>query len=219
MSSFAAGVAFIYEGQTEKAFYSSIIEHYLHKHYGYSIEKQEETDPEDFRYTISNKERSIVLKEHIAGHGVAQASHIPANWFRNNCYRRYGEIAWTVFLCYDTESHTYDITQFYEGDWAELRKSIEENDNTILIDLASSADIEDTMLLDFEGVCRFLGIAHGVLPSGRKGKVKMKRLFRSVSQTYHEGERAKPLIASLDKSVIIGKSAIPFYHIEQVCFK
>jgi len=76
------------------------------------------------------------------------------------------KINWVVFLCYDTDSHNRDISQFYEGDWSELRKSIENNSRTSIFDLAASADIEDIMLLDIDGVCSFLEILLCPIPFG-----------------------------------------------------
>jgi hypothetical protein len=73
------------------------------------------------------------------------------------------------------------------------------------------------MLLDSEGVFRFLGIEPIPIPGGSKGKIKMKKIFRTKGPgyAYHEGERAKPLIEALDLNKIISLSPIPFLEIEQ----
>ena len=164
---------------------------------------------------MSNGTKSIVVKFHVAGGIITSDTLRAANWFKNACHNSYNKISWTVFLCYDTESHNYDVTQFHEGDWEALRKDIANNKDTLIIDLAASADIEDIMLLDVDGVCRFLEIPTCEIPSGKKGKSKMKRLFIQSGKTYHEGERAKSLIDALDKNVIINKSTIPFSKIEK----
>ena len=44
--------------------------------------------------------------------------------------------------------------------------------------------------------------------SGRKGKAKMKALYRSCGNTYHEGERAGEMIDSLDFQRIVEKSPL-----------
>jgi hypothetical protein len=212
------GIAFIFEGQTESVFYYSILEHYLSKHNEYKIFKEQVGDLIEYQFVLSNGIESVVIKTYTVGTIIAhtQASAI---WFRSNCHQRYKQIEWTVFLCYDTDSHNRDVSQFQEGDWKELKKTLKRNARTSIIDLAASADIEDIMLIDLDGVCGFLGIPKCSLPSGRKGKSKMKRLFRINGSCYHEGERAKSLIDYLNKDVIIKESTIPFKKIEEVCFK
>lgn len=74
--------------------------------------------------------------------------------------------------------------------------------------MAASADIEDIMLCDLEGVCRYLSIPVPENVSGRKGKAKMKMLHRSCGATYHEAEKALPLIESLDFSKIMEKQLV-----------
>lgn len=67
-------------------------------------------------------------------------------------------------------------------------------------DIAAAADIEDIILSDIDGVSSFLGSSSTMeLPTGSKGKAKLKKLFRQVGKTYHEGKRARALIDSLDK--------------------
>jgi len=159
----------------------------------------------------------VLVKTYTVGTIIAH-TQAPANWFKNSCKLQHKHIDWTVFLCYDTDSHNNDISQFYEGDWKELRKSLYKNRRTSIIDLAASADIEDIMLLDIEGVCSFLGIIQCPIPPGRKGKSKMKKIFRDNGSCYHEGEKAKLLIEHLNKDTIISKSSIPFSIIDDICF-
>ena len=54
------------------------------------------------------------------------------------------------------------------------------------------------------------------VPSGGKGKSKMKALHRMVSvrNAYHEGSKAGPLIKSLDMGLIASRSSIPFEAID-----
>ena len=54
----------------------------------------------------------------------------------------------------------------------------------------------------------FLGIAMPVKLVGRKGKAKMKALYRSAGRAYHEGERAKDMISKLDFSKITQSAPI-----------
>ena len=125
-----------------------------------------------------------------------------------------------MILCYDTDDYKEDFSKFHEGDWEILRKTLSKKKTTRILDMAANADIEDTMLLDSDSVFKFLEMEPCPIPSGSKGKRKMKKLFRLKGQgiAYHEGVRADPLIRALDFDVIIGKSRLPFDELEEICF-
>jgi len=218
VSNFGRGIAFIFEGQTEEEFYFSMLRYFVTKNHGYELYKESDTETNEYRYIITSDSNSVIVKTYTVG-TILSSVRTSANWFKNNCYKQYKKINWTVFLCYDTESYSYDISQFNSDDWKDFRKTIADNRRTTIVDMASVADIEDTMLLDMDGVCKYLGIPDCAIPGGSKGKIKMKKLFRDNGQTYHEGERARYLIDSLDKGAIISKSPIPFLRIEEACFK
>ena len=218
MNEFVRGIAFICEGQTERVFYYSMLEHYLSKHDDYKIIKELDKTTNEFQYILENDTQAILVKMFTVGTIIAH-TQAPANWFKGSCKLQYKKMDWVVFLCYDTDTHNRDVSQFQEGDWKELKKTIMKNRRTSIIDLAAAADIEDVMLLDMDGVCSFLGIIYCPTPPGRKGKSIMKKIFRDNNSCYHEGERAKLLIDHLDKDAIISKSPIPFEEIEKVCFK
>jgi hypothetical protein len=113
-----------------------------------------------------------------------------------------------VFLCYDTDSAEYDISKFYRDDWKILRKDLAKAKAEEIIDLAASADIEDIILTDLAGVCAYLGIQIPEELFGRKGKAKMKALYRSCGNTYHEGDKAEAMIEELDFQKIIDCSPL-----------
>ena len=50
-------------------------------------------------------------------------------------------------------------------------------------------------------------------------KAKLKKLFRQVGKTYHEGKRARALIDSLDMQKIIDTSSAPLAVIESILFE
>lgn len=86
-----------------------------------------------------------------------------------------------------------------------------------IYDFASCADIEDLFLLDFGGVCKFLGLPSATkMPSGNKGKSKIKKLFRLAGSYYHPGERAEDLIKALDMRTVVQKSSLPFQKLENI---
>ena len=87
-------------------------------------------------------------------------------------------------------------------------------------DLVAAADIEDIMLVDIAGICRYLGcqvIPRESLP-GRKGAAKMKQLFRQNGQCYHKGSRAKALIDALDMQMTIDGGILDLDRVEDILF-
>lgn len=212
---FSRGCAFIFEGETEKVFYISFLE-YLCKKHSANLERVEELDSApNIEYNLKKADETILFKFHV----VNTVTQMPraGTWFNTQCHDKYkGKLEWNVFLCYDTDDYTEDVSKFQEGDWDVLRKSLKKAKD--VIDVAASADIEDIMLLDKEGICRYLGCDDFDEPRGRKGKVKMKNLFRDHQMVYHEGKRAKELIDSLDMEVLIEKNFVPLGIIEEILF-
>lgn len=215
---FSRGVAFILEGDTEKVFYLALLEHFCKKHSGWDLTKINDSKLGEVYYALMSEERNIVIKIFVVG-TISQLAH-SGTWFENRCHKAYPSLKWTVFLCYDTDDYMPNITKFYEGDWDELRKRLAKSKAHEVIDLAAQADIEDIMLLDCDGIFKFLGIAPCPIPPGSKGKRKMKRLFRLLGpgSAYHEGMRAKGLIDALDLDLIIKSAPLDFQKIEKACF-
>ena len=189
--SFSKGIAFIVEGDTEKEFYLSLLAFLCQKH------------------------SAILVKFNVVG-TITQIPH-SGKWFNTQCVDKYGnKHGWVVFLCYDTDDYKNDISKFYKGDWATLRTLLKKA--TAIIDIAAATDIEDIMLQDLAGICRYLGCG---IPSGihgRKGKVKIKNIFRDNGQTYHEGKRARKLIDTLNMQKIIDSEIVPLLTIEHIIF-
>lgn len=112
------------------------------------------------------------------------------------------------------------FTKFHQGGWQRPRNDIDEAAESVT-DLAASADIEDIMLCDLEDVLVFLNLpADAPLPSGRKGKVRMKRLFWmvAVNHPYHEAEKARPLKQALDMGKIAERAPLPLGRFESALF-
>lgn len=212
-SSFGKGVAFIVEGDTEKVFYLSLLDFLCRKH-GCTLERHIVKDDPDIEYLITCGTERVLVK--FTGFAEATTSQ-RANWFKSRCVNKYGKgHAWHVFLCYDTDNYLKDISRFYKGDWEVLRNKLRKAES--VTDVAASADIEDVMLQDLAGVCRYLKSSIPADLPGRKGKVKMKKLFRDNGVTYHEGERARELIETLDMQAIIDSGIVPLSCIEQTIF-
>ncbi|MBR1709965.1 MAG: hypothetical protein IJ719_14250 [Clostridia bacterium] len=208
------GIAFICEGDTEKQFYLSLLYYFTDKHNA-TIQKILNQQETDIVYELAKKDIKYIIKFKVAESvtGMPKTS----KWFDVDCVKKYGsKLSWTAFLCYDIDSYTRDITQFYEGDWKDLRDKLKHAQS--VIDLAAKADIEDIMLVDLEGVCAF--IDHPPIKRenllGRKGTAKMKMFFRDCGKSYHKGDRARPLIDSLDKQKIIDSKILDFEKVEDL---
>lgn len=214
-AAYSFGVAFIMEGATEKVFYSEFMRHLADRH-GAAIDKLE--NDEGIASVLLRQDGVSVLVKMDSVGTVTQVANSGV-WFERACAARYA-IPWIVFLCYDTDEYHSNVTKFQEGDWARLRSRIGSRSRRI-IDLAASADIEDIMLSDYRGVLSYLGLPEDTpLPTGGKGKIKMKKLFRMVAlnRPYHEGPRALPLIKSLDMEAIERAAPVPLDELEKVLF-
>lgn len=200
------GLAFIVEGATEKVFYLEYLSQLC-------AAKGLDTQEDRYAITSADGERVIMM---ASVNSVSQMTN-SATWFDRACVGENPEIAWTVFLCYDTDEYNSDITKFHEGDWTMLRESISPTAQKV-VDLAAEADIEDVMLCDAPGILSFLGLpAETEMPPDNKGKTKLKKLYRKAApnRAYHSGERAKSLISHLDMAKIRASAPIPLEEIDR----
>lgn len=214
ISTYDEGWAIICEGPTEKVFYLCLFE-FLCKKYDATIKKETVDNGLDIIYVLDLNRKKYIIKIHNAG----ALTNMPkaGKWFEEECAKKYlARTLWKVFLCYDTDAYKYEISPYHEGDWKALRDKI--GNVKEIIDFAAAADIEDVLLIDFEGVCRYIGtekVDYSIL-SGRKGSAKMKKLFRTYGKAYHKGERAEELIKSLDLQKIIDSNILPLKRIEEI---
>ena len=217
VEAYEIGIAFILEGDTEKVFYLSLL-NYLCGKYGAKLEKYTNCSDPDIVYNIKKCEKTVLIKFKV----VNTVSQMPSSskWFHTQCYNKYTELdGWTVFLCYDTDNYKDDVSKFYEGDWIVLRNELAKIAKNV-VDIAAAADIEDVLLEDIGGISTYLGSdTELTIPNGKKGKSKMKLLFRSMGNSYHSGERAKALIDKLDMQLLIDKDLVPLKEIEKVIFE
>ena len=202
---YKSGIAFIMEGTTEKVFYRALLK-WIAENNNCTFSGGEVIDKGDiyFEWINSGKEK-VLIKFNVVG-TVTQISH-SGKWFESKCSKAY-KIPWKVLLCYDTDNSENDISKFYQDDWKILRNDLKRAKAEEIIDLAASADIEDIMLCDVAGICSFLGIKVPEKLLGRKGKAKMKNLYRSCGSTYHEGDKAELMIESLNFRKIVDSSPL-----------
>lgn len=207
------GVAFICEGDTEKEFYLSLLAFFCDKHHKSIVKTVNEQEP-DIVYELRGSDDDILVIKFFIAESITGMPR-SSKWFEVECVKKYGSrIPWTAYLCYDTDAYTKDVTQFYEGDWKDLRNKLKRAVD--IVDLAAAADIEDILLVDIEGVCNF--IQHPIVDiadlPGRKGATKMKQLYRECGKSYHKGKRARMMIDSLDKQKIVDSDIVPLKKVE-----
>jgi len=196
---YVKGIAFIMEGATEKVFYRAFLQWLADKH-GCRFERIDSTDIGEILFEWTRGTEVALIKFNVVG-AVTQVVH-SVKWFRNTCSKKY-KIPWNVYLCYDTDSPGNDISKFFEDDWKLLRADLRKAKAKSVVDLAAQADIEDVMLCDLPGICRYLGVTPPERLIGRKGKAKMKALYRSCGRTYHAGEKSEDMVKKLDFEKII----------------
>ena len=215
--SFSRGYAFIVEGETEKVFYIELLK-YLAQKYHVTLERSYDADLHEYYFWFSIQDKFVIIKLNSVG----TITKIPNsyNWFCSQCIEPYSpDCIWRVFLCYDTDNYVPDISKFHKGDWAFLRSSLEKSGAVDLFDLDASADIEDVLLQDLDGVCRYLGCKKPDKLLGNSGKKKMISLYKKCGKIYHEGTKARELIKSLDMETIIKGDIIHLHHIEKEIFQ
>ena len=206
------GLAFIVEGATEKVFYLEYLSQ-ICKAKGFVLKKDLRSREDRYTITSTDGEKVIMIS---SVNSVSQMTN-SATWFDRACVCENPEVVWTVFLCYDTDEYSNDITKFHEGDWAMLRKSIAQSAQKV-VDIAAKADIEDIILCDLTSVLSFLRLPPETkVPPGNKGKTKLKKLFRMVASNmaYHSGERARDLISHLNMAEISALAPIPLKEIDK----
>ncbi len=201
---YTRGIAFIMEGTTEKVFYRTLLG-WIAKNNNCKFSRGESLDKGDIYFEWDNGAEKILIKCNVVG-TVTQVSH-SGKWFSAKCSKEH-KMPWKVMLCYDTDNAESDISKFYRGDWELLRNDLKRARAEEIIDLAASADIEDIMLYDAVGICDYLGIDTPEKLTGRKGKAKMKALYRSCGRTYHEGDKAEAMIEKLNFQKIVDSSPL-----------
>ena len=222
---FEQGFALIMEADTEYQFYQALFLHYGRKHPECSIECL--NDPVTFEphYIVHGSFGKRIVRLNAVG--TITQIHNSASWFSNRCLSGHPQAKnWTVFLCYDMDDYSSDVSKFYEGDWAQFRSQLSLLGVQTVIDLAASADIEDIFLLDLDGISRYMELSQPLtsadIPSGRKGAARLKRLFaaqrskQATRKAYHKGERSRALIDCLDLDRIITQNLLPLFQLEQI---
>lgn len=111
----------------------------------------------------------------------------------------------TVCCSYDTD--VFEVRNPLMVNWDALRKTISRMGIKDFIQLGIRSSIEDWILCDMEGICRYLKLKS--IPKslkGNDGNAKLNDLYGKVRRVYLKGYQTKELVAALDMAVIRNKN-------------
>ena len=111
----------------------------------------------------------------------------------------------TVCCTYDTD--VFEVRNPLMVDWCALRKALKRMGIEEFIQLGIKSSIEDWLLCDQEGICRFLKLKN--VPKtlkGNNGNEKLNDLFGRAKKVYQKGYQTKDLVTSLDMGVLRNKN-------------
>ena len=111
----------------------------------------------------------------------------------------------TVCCSYDTD--VFEVRNPLMVNWDALRKTVKRMGINDFIQLGIRSSIEDWILCDMEGICRYLKLKS--VPKslkGNDGNAKLNDLYGKVRKAYLKGYQTKELIAALDMAVIRNKN-------------
>ena len=111
----------------------------------------------------------------------------------------------TVCCSYDTD--VFEERNPLLVDWNALKKAVKRMGIEEFIQFGIKSSIEDWLLCDQEGICRFLRLKD--IPKSLKGKngnEKMNNLYARAKKVYQKGCQTKDLVAALDMRIIRDKN-------------
>lgn len=110
-----------------------------------------------------------------------------------------------VCCSYDTD--VFEVRNPLMINWDALRKTVNRMGIKDFIQLGIRSSIEDWILCDMEGICRYLKLKS--IPKslkGNDGNAKLNDLYGKVRRAYLKGFQTKELITALDMAVIRSKN-------------
>lgn len=120
----------------------------------------------------------------------------------------------TVCCSYDTD--VFEVRNPLMVNWDTLRKTVKRMGINDFIQLGIRSSIEDWILCDIEGICRYLKLKS--IPKslkGNDGNAKLNDLYGKVRKAYLKGYQTKELIAALDMAVIRNKNKDTLKNLEK----
>lgn len=178
-------VVLFVEGETDEVFFKALIDYYR---------------------TVSTSEMHPCKIYNLRG--VTRYSSKLLAKLKNDCLpdaKNKGYRIQTVCCSYDTD--VFEVRNPLMVDWSALRKAVKRMGIEEFIQLGIKSSIEDWLLCDQEGICRFLKLKD--VPKtlkGNNGNEKLNDLFGRAKKVYQKGYQTKDLVASLDMGVLRNKN-------------
>lgn len=178
-------VVLFVEGETDEVFFKALIDYYR---------------------TVSTSEMRPCKIYNLRG--VTRYSSKLLAKLKNDCLpdaKNKGYRIQTVCCSYDTD--VFEVRNPLMVDWSALRKAVKRMGIEEFIQLGIKSSIEDWLLCDQEGICRFLKLKD--VPKtlkGNNGNGKLNDLFGRANKVYQKGYQTKDLVASLDMGVLRNKN-------------
>ena len=129
--------------------------------------------------------------------------------------RKGGYMVQAVCCSYDTD--VFEVRNPLIVNWDGLRKQVNRMGIAEFIRLGIKSSIEDWLLCDMAGVCRYLKLKS--VPKSLKGAdgcAKLNDLYAKAGRVYQKGYQAKGLVEALDMGVIRDKRKESLKELEAV---
>lgn len=174
-------VTIFVEGDTDYEFYQRLVA-YLHKQRGGILHCK-------------------VKYKNLKGSGNYQDE--ADSYFKKQIVVTYPDRTHIVALCYDT-----DVSERLGHDpinWRRVEKRLRHSGADRIIHVKAEHTIEDWIMVDKEGIKRFLRLPKKTKLSNYSGLGGLKKLFRLAEREYEKGEKCEGLINAFDVDLIINE--------------
>lgn len=121
------------------------------------------------------------------------------------------EYNYKIFLCYDTD--VFEFARKPRVDLSKVTAMLYKLGAEDVSRVEAKSSIEDWILLDKEGLRRFLKIPKKQKLIDYKGQNGLKQLFLKAKKTYIKGIRSAGMVESLDMNVIFPKICCQIHEI------
>lgn len=119
--------------------------------------------------------------------------------------KKKGQRIQTICCSYDTD--VFEAGNPLMVDWGALKKAVKRMGIEEFIQVGIKSSIEDWLLCDQEGICRFLKLKDNPKTlKGNNGNEKLNDLFGRAKKVYQKGYQTQNLVAALDMGVIRNKN-------------
>lgn len=174
-------ILFYTEGETEDEFYDCILEELKKK------------------YNVNKFNTNKIIKKCLKG--ICRFDKKLINKYENEIKNKYKDYDVIVFLCYDTDYFEFGLKPSI--DWNYINEKLYLLGASKVYHIKANKCIEDFMLYDIEGICKYLKIKKPSKLKGKTGIEKMEYLFSLGNRIYQKGYPSENFIKSLNMNIII----------------